>query len=691
MECNRDEANRAKYIAESKIEKKDFAGAKKFALKAQALYSELDGIAQLLKTIDVYVSAENKVSGEVDWYGVLEVSPSADEETIRKQYRKLALALHPDKNKSVGADGAFKLISEAWNLLSDKAARLAYNQRRGHKGFHQKVHMHSAPSAAPMPNAMFNYATRTTSASKPPEHRQKQPRHHTKPVANPTNKPSQQRTDTFWTICQKCKMHYEYLKVYLNQTLLCPNCRCAFMASATPPPENLLKPPSQVPRQKQKNITEYVVGRNAYSAGKNVNTSEKSLPTGSYSFKLSAQQQNPVSRETSVGTDPDIVAKAANVVQQAQEKYKRTCSESFPTVVSDAGVKKQKLDVQSGPFGTNYRMPQENGGFVAASRVASSSSSSSRFHSYGGPFRNSNSFHDLTVTESRNMLMAKGLSDIRSKLKAFSESTNKVAGKDKATSKHGKKVKSGNTNVDEIVDGNKNSDSVADSSAMNVPDADFHDFDMDRTEDSFGDDEVWAAYDDDDRMPRFYAHVSKVVSRKPFKLRVRWLNPKPCDEFGNDMDWIESGFYKTCGEFGVGRYETFKSINAFSQRVDFVRSSQGSFLIYPKRGDVWALYENWSSDWNGTTPDDVVHKYEMVTVADDYNSRNGVVVVPLVKVDGFRTVYRSDTEQATKIPTKEMLRFSHRVPYHTLTGSEGQNAPKGFLELDTAATPTELL
>ncbi|KAL0321534.1 UNVERIFIED_CONTAM: Chaperone protein DnaJ [Sesamum calycinum] len=70
----------------------------------------------MLTTVDVYVSAENKISGEIDWYGVLGVSPSSDDETIRKQYRKLALMLHPDKNKSVGSDGAFKLISEAWSF-----------------------------------------------------------------------------------------------------------------------------------------------------------------------------------------------------------------------------------------------------------------------------------------------------------------------------------------------------------------------------------------------------------------------------------------------------------------------------------------------------------------------------------------------------------------------------------------------
>ena len=84
MECNKDEAFRAKEIAERKVTEKDYAGAKKFALKAQNLYPGLDGIAQMLTTLDVYISAENKVSGEADWYGMLGVNPCANDEAVRK-------------------------------------------------------------------------------------------------------------------------------------------------------------------------------------------------------------------------------------------------------------------------------------------------------------------------------------------------------------------------------------------------------------------------------------------------------------------------------------------------------------------------------------------------------------------------------------------------------------------------------
>ncbi|KAG8390389.1 hypothetical protein BUALT_Bualt01G0078300 [Buddleja alternifolia] len=193
MECNKDEALRSKSIAEGKLDKRDFAGARKLALKAQNLFPGLDGISQMSTTIDVYISAENKISGEVDWYGLLGLNPSVDDEAIKKQYRKLALMLHPDKNKSVGANGAFVLISEAFGMLSDKPKRLAYNQRRGFRVFQQKVPVPTSGSpSAPPPS------TGNGSQSKTPKSQNKstKPPPPPKPAPTPKPTPSFQRTDT---------------------------------------------------------------------------------------------------------------------------------------------------------------------------------------------------------------------------------------------------------------------------------------------------------------------------------------------------------------------------------------------------------------------------------------------------------------------------------------------------------------
>ena len=68
-----------------------------------------------------------------DYYEVLGVSKSSSIDEIKKQYRKLALKFHPDRNKSSEAAEHFKEISEAYGVLSDTEKRQVYDQH-GHAG-----------------------------------------------------------------------------------------------------------------------------------------------------------------------------------------------------------------------------------------------------------------------------------------------------------------------------------------------------------------------------------------------------------------------------------------------------------------------------------------------------------------------------------------------------------------------------
>ncbi|KAL4348983.1 hypothetical protein GQ457_17G024350 [Hibiscus cannabinus] len=533
MECNKDEAFRAKEIAERNVTKKDYAGAKKFALKARNLYPGLDGISQMLTTLDVYISAEKKVSGEVNWYGVLGVNPSAEDEVVAKQYRKLAPMLHPDKNKSVGAAGAFKLVTEAWSLLSDKTKRLAYNRKMSFRGTQKEFPSGSVSSSMPPgPNSCYISGSNITSNTMARDDNFRAGR---SSFASPSN----MKSATFWTACNGCKAQCEYLRVYLNRTLLCANCREPFLALEKAPPPN-------------PNMSE--IG-------------------GIYWYPV------------------------------------------------------------------NYAKPISE--------------------------------RELTLFETRNMLIDKARTLILEKLKEWNSGT--------------VKENCSSESPDE-------SDTGIAPLSINVPDPDFHNFDLDRSESSFQDDQVWAAYDNDDGMPRFYARIHKVISLKPFKMKISWLSSRSNDEFGS-LNWLGSGFTKTCGEFRSGRREISETLNSFSHKVHWTKGARGAIRIFPRKGDVWAVYRNWSPDWNEHTPDEVIHKYDMVEVLDDYNKEQGVFVIPLVKVAGFRTVFikHNDRNEVKRVRKEEMFRFSHRVPNYLLTGQEARNAPAGCHELDPAATPSELL
>lgn len=72
-----------------------------------------------------------------DYYEVLGVPKTADADTIKKAYRKLAMQHHPDRNPNDKvAEEKFKEAAEAYEVLSDADKRARYD-RMGHAAFEQ--------------------------------------------------------------------------------------------------------------------------------------------------------------------------------------------------------------------------------------------------------------------------------------------------------------------------------------------------------------------------------------------------------------------------------------------------------------------------------------------------------------------------------------------------------------------------
>ena len=70
-----------------------------------------------------------------DYYDVLGVGKNADAVEIKKAYRKKAVQYHPDKNPDdKKAEGQFKEVGEAFEVLSDDQKRAEYDQM-GHAAF----------------------------------------------------------------------------------------------------------------------------------------------------------------------------------------------------------------------------------------------------------------------------------------------------------------------------------------------------------------------------------------------------------------------------------------------------------------------------------------------------------------------------------------------------------------------------
>ncbi|KAL8520195.1 hypothetical protein ACS0TY_010930 [Phlomoides rotata] len=684
MECNRDEALRAKEIAEMKFSAKDMKGAKKFALKAQNLYPELEGISQMMMTLEVYISAEEeKMHAESNWYGVLGVTPLADDETIRKQYRKLALLLHPDKNRSIGAEGAFQLISQAWSVLSDKSKRIAYDQRYGKTGQQRNMSKNEGSSPPPTQNGFYNFANTAASQTRVQKGNSSKRNHSSSPHAS-----RKKERRTFWTVCHRCKMQYEYLRMYLNHNLLCPNCHEAYFAVEIDPPSNKgSKIPQTSDSQPRKNTS---------NSGNHNNF-----------------QWVPFSESTGAQS----AVQAANMVQQAYQKVKRERQKAQAAARKEEALRRKSLASKRTMGGepsvysdaTKRRKGVEDCG-INKEKTEQVNSKNGTLHQGKCAIKHEGvGIKDLLVEKVRSEVHKKlneCLSAAMVRNEAGEEVLRNMKEKEMPTT-----INDGIATDGFMCSQNKLCESLKSESqlplnklnpyldsklveqmSVTVLDSDFHDFDKNRMEKCFGENQIWAVYDDDDGMPRHYAMIQSVISLNPFKVRLSWLSSATHCRIG-ELSWFLSGFLKTWGEFGERKHEICSSIDCFSHKVRWSKGTSKTFLIFPRKGDVWALYRNWSPEWNELTEEEVIHKYDMVEVLEDYDEELGVIVIPLVKVTGFKTVFHQhfNAWEIRRIPKEEMSRFSHQVPSYLLTGREGMKSPKGCLELDPAAVPSQFL
>ncbi|KAF7831903.1 Chaperone protein DnaJ [Senna tora] len=694
MEANKEEALRAIENAEKRFALRDFAGAKSYALKAKTICPGLEGIPQMVATFQVYVASEVRYNGELDYYSILGIKPSADKETVKKQYKKLAVLLHPDKNKCVGADGAFKLVSEAWNWLSDSSMRSSYDLKRNAQlaaGINQ-ANLSSVPAAGTTGyNKCFNLST------------------------------SHGRSDTFWTICTSCKVQYEYLRKYVNKRLSCKNCRGTFVASETgAAPANgsfPYCPWSYVPgngygSHSFENVT-YVPTSTTYFNGNGV-TGYHSPHGYEYVSNVSFQWSSAghVNQNGSTTLSTDSVYKANGNGKRGRPRVKPGVDLRHQVVETAVNVNSDASFYSIEPQEIKLTRPDKkrkvvvgatltNGSEEKESRLTSESRLADGNESIGHGQKlpcttevQTKQYSMAPAFDARKLLIDMARTEILKKLEEIKLASEAAAIEEKAkTQAEVGQVKRGECRRAGVnVSGHQLEHGKDVPISITVPDSDFHDFDKDRSEECFRPKQIWALYDEDDSMPRLYCLIREVISVNPFKIHISYLNSKTDSEFGQ-VNWLDSGFTKSCGNFRAWNSDVVDQVNIFSHVLSREKAGRGGCIrIYPRSGDIWAVYRNWSPDWNRSTPDDVRHQYEMVEVLDDYSEELGVCVSPLIKLAGYKTVYQTNTDKSAIrwIPRREMLRFSHQVPSWLLKG-ETNNLPESCWDLDPAATPDELL
>lgn len=224
---------------------------------------------------------------------------------------------------------------------------------------------------------------------------------------------------------------------------------------------------------------------------------------------------------------------------------------------------------------------------------------------------------------------------------------------------------------------------------VDCPDPEFSDFDKIRNEKCFSADQIWACYESLDVMPILYGHIRKVFS-PDFKLQVTFLKANPDEQ--SMINWVEAGLPTVCGKFIHDDTIETSRCQVFSHQVHFEKGSDdGTFLIYPRKGETWALFKDWNIGWTSDPEIRKTFRYQMVEILSDFKQERGVEICYLEKVKGFVSVFRRvaiDGIVAFLVPSSEMLRFSHSVPSTKLTGAEREGVPAEAFELDPASLPT---
>ncbi|KAG2308319.1 hypothetical protein Bca4012_082619 [Brassica carinata] len=636
MDHSKEEANRAREIAKKRFLANDFSGARKFALKAQFLNPDLEGIAPMVATFDVHVSAQNVIHGEVDYYGILGVNPEANDDTVRKRYRKLAVMLHPDKNKSVGAEEAFKFLSQAWCVFSDKGKRAEYDSRRN-------LGLVEGRGGASSSKNADNGVQKAAKASVTNAAKVKSSKRVTKRASDASSSAATAAAatsdGTFWTVCRTCRTQYEYHRVYLNQNLLCPNCRKPFIAVETDPPGS-----GSIRKTFHEHQFESI--RQSTTDGrKRSRDNNNGVYGGEYdSFEWSAV----CTGTKNAGSRKDEVVR---------KEYTRRVAGTLST-----NAPKRRKGMENAVAGSN-----------AATCFAPKS----------------NSVREFSDDELKNLLKKKAKPIIRRKLQELAETDAK---RRRMGTEDVNAANAGSSENKSAIGSCGVEDTSGNLDLLQVSDPDFCDFNKDRTEKSFSGNQIWACYDSLDGMPRGYVMIDKVISVDPFKMSIVQLTSDTNSEL-RSTKWLGFGVSKSCGDFRVGKPQICRSPYIFSHKVEQVKGNHGEFHIYPRRGEVWALYKNWSHDWNYLTGAEAI-EYDVVEVVEGYTEENGVLVVPLMKVAGLRSVFHHhlDRKEIRRISRDEILSFSHRIPSYLLTGQKAPpGAPRGCIQLDPAATPSQLL
>uniref|UniRef100_A0A7N0V519 J domain-containing protein n=1 Tax=Kalanchoe fedtschenkoi TaxID=63787 RepID=A0A7N0V519_KALFE len=578
--------------------------------------------------------------GSPDWYKILQIEPFSSVNAVRKRYKKLALALHPDKSSFVGCGDAFKLVADAFRCLDDRERK---------KEFDLKLRVR---------------------------------------IQDERMRREEEVVERFWTRCVGCGMLHRFERKYVGQNLMCTGCRKSFMAVEIEGNDDSDITLSDKEEEEEEEEDEVEEGKEnevgvsgpddrdarasqnwkgkiiVYSRRKvseksseasdvrRCNVSQKSSRGEIRSERLKAKRMKLAGEEMTLA-ELQLQAKQRRKVVEKKTVEKTVADKSF-----DSGKRKEKeLQLQGVCLrGGSHEHVRHSVDLIHETRNGSKKSDTA----------------NVEQECEEDVLWLSALKKKKADI-AKAKSTSKKRGRDVEDVASGR-LEGGNFEI------------------MTVEDSDFYDFDKDRVEKSFKQGQVWAVYDDEDGMPRHYGLIDQVVSTNPFEVKMSWL-----DRQTNSYEMLPisatSQSRVSCGRFKVDKKTVINSVNFFSHVVNCDRAAREVYSIYPKKGSVWALYNDEDMDIYGREglPN---RSFSIVIFLTSYSEMHGLSMAYLKKVNGLKTVFRRPEIGCGAVIWLEKVDvrlFSHQIPARKLSEVEAPKHLKDCWELDPASLPHNLL
>ncbi|OMO94744.1 hypothetical protein CCACVL1_05862 [Corchorus capsularis] len=231
---------------------------------------------------------------------------------------------------------------------------------------------------------------------------------------------------------------------------------------------------------------------------------------------------------------------------------------------------------------------------------------------------------------------------------------------------------------------------------------DYYNFEDDRKADNLEEGQIWAAHYRA-KLQHSYRYAQISINSKP-QVCVTWLKPIPVSL--GERKWCDKGHPVACGSFELvpemKEEVSWKTVSSY--RCSWTQGiTEDQFEMYPKKGEIWAVYKDWDhihKDWDldSWSFDAGAMKgcrLELVEIISEFSKYLGADAACLVKVDGFKSVFKRQTMGGNPITfhisPSNMFMFSHIVPAYRFRGGEIDNIAEGMFELDQMALPDYMI